>query len=245
MKAYFYWLLTLVFIFSSLKAFTQIDDSGYLLVSGEIVNAANTPIEGAHILNTSTNELAISDASGFFSINMHTSHVLRISSVGFKTYYFNLRKAQIPNSSFLKITMQTVSVGLKNVDVVAEKELRATNLFRPKPTPLPFNFGYQGQQKAIKPTVLNPVSLLYNWLSKEGKQNRKLEELLKQEEIRKWIAQRYESDIVWELTGYTGKELEAFKIYCGLTDTFVKNASDYDFLVKIRACYNAYTPQTD
>ncbi len=221
----------------------QTNSGGYILVSGEIVSPANTPIDGVHILNTNTNELAIADESGFFSLSMHTSHVLRISAVGFKTYYYLLKKRDIEHITYIKITLQTVTVGLKNVDIVAKEEPRAENLFRPKPIPAPFSFGYQGVQHKVKPNVMNPISLLYNWLSKEGKQNKKLEELLKQEAVRKLIANRYESDIIWELTGYAGAELERFKQHCNLSDYFVANATDYEFLVRIKDCYNSYIPK--
>jgi len=221
----------------------QTNASGYILLSGEIASPANTSIAGVHILNTNTNELAITDASGFFSISMHQSHVLRISAVGFKTYYFSLKKIQDKELGYVKITLQTITVGLKNVDILAKEEQRAEHLFRPKPFPSPFSFGYQGEQHKVKPSVMNPISLLYNWLSKEGKQNRKLEELLKQEEIRKFIANRYESDLIWELTGYAGKELDLFKEHCNLSDYFVANASDYELLFKIRECYNTYIPE--
>ncbi|VAX34907.1 hypothetical protein MNBD_UNCLBAC01-462 [hydrothermal vent metagenome] len=227
----------------SLSATAQINDSGYLLLSGEVVSPASTPIDGVHILNTNTNELSITDETGFFSLSMHKSHVLRISSVGFKTHYYSLKENILEDVSYVKITLQTVTVGLKNINIIAKEEPRAKNMFRPKPIPAPFSFGYQGEQHKVKATALNPISLLYNWLSKEGKQNKKLEELLKQEGIRKLVANRYESDLIWELTGFTGEELIRFKAYCNLSDYFVANSSDYEFLFKIKECYNSYTPE--
>ena len=221
----------------------QPNTSGYILLSGEIVSPAKTPIGGVHILNTHTNTLSITDKSGFFSLSMHKSHVLRISAIGFKTYYYTLKEQNVNDLGYVKITLQTITVGLKNVDIVAKEEQRAEHLFRPKPLPAPFTFGYQGEQHKVKPSVMNPISLLYNWLSKEGKQNRKLEELLKQEEVKKLVANRYESDLIWELTGYAGKELERFKEQCNLSDYFVANASDYELLYKIKECYNTYSPE--
>ncbi len=230
-------------LISSIMLIAQNNNGGYLLLSGEIVSAADTPIEGVHILNTNTNMLSITDESGFFSLTMHKSHVLRISAVGFKTYYYSL-KGQVKDSfDYVKITLQAVTVGLKNIDIIAKEEQRPTNMFKPKPIPAPFTFGFQGVQQKVEPTALNPISLLYNWLSKEGKQNKKLKELLKQEEIKTLIENRYESDLIWELTGYAGKELEAFKAYCNLSDYFVANASDYEFLLKIKNCYNSYSPK--
>jgi len=221
----------------------QNNSGGYILLSGEIVSPAETSIDGVHILNTNTNALAITDNTGFFSLSMHETHVLRISAVGFKTYYFSLKPNNREGISYIKITLQTVTMGLKNVDIVAKEEPRAEHLFRPKPIPAPFSFGYQGVQHEVKPTVMNPISLLYDWLSKEGKQNKKLEELLKQEAVRKLIENRYESDLIWELTGYTGSELERFKQHCNLSDYFVTNATDYEFLLRIKDCYNTYIPE--
>ena len=220
----------------------QSNSGGYFLLSGEIVSPANTSIDGVHILNTNTNELSVSDNTGFFTIKMHKSHVLRISSVGFKTYYYSLKKQTNDHIGYIKLTLQTVTIGLNNVDIIAKEEQRAENMFRPKPIPAPFSFGYQGIQHDIKPNALNPISLLYNWLSKEGKQQKKLEELLKQDEVKNIVANRFESDLIWELTGFAGQELEQFKTHCNLSDYFVANSTDYDFLLKIKACYNSYNP---
>lgn len=218
------------------------NNGGYILLSGEIISPAGTPIQGVHILNTCNNQLAISDENGFFTLTMHKSHVLRFSAVGFKTYYFTLKENDADKMLYKRITLQTVTVGLKNVNIVAKEEPRAENLFRPKPLPPPFTFGYQGVQHEVKPTLANPISLLYNWLSKEGKQKKQLEELLKQEELQKLVANRFESDLIWELTGYVGKELERFKKHCNLSDYFVTHASDYEFLLKVKQCYNTYEP---
>jgi hypothetical protein len=234
--------ITAICLLESIKLNAQDYSNSYILLSGEIVSPANTPITGVHILNINNNELAVTDESGFFSITMHPSNVLRISSVGFKTHYFTLKK-QKGDITYVKITLQTVTIGLKNVDIVAKEEQRAEHLFRPKPIPPPFTFGYQGVQHDVKTTVMNPISLLYNWLSKEGKQNKKLEELLKQEAVKQLVANRYESDLIWELTGYAGKELERFKEHCNLSEYFVTNASDYDFLLRIKDCYNSYIPE--
>ena len=89
---------------------------------------------------------------------------------------------------------------------------------------------------------MNPISLLYNWLSNEGKQERKLEELLQQEAIKKLVSQRYESDLIWEITGLSGEELNEFKNHCNLPASFVIKASDYELLLRIKECFNNFEP---
>ena len=240
---YFFELLIggiLLITFNTIQA--QNTTGGYILLSGEVVSPAGTAIKGVHILNTNTNELSISDESGFFSISMHLSHVLRFSAVGFRTYYYTKKNINSKDISYIIIVLQTVTIGLKNINIIVKEEVRAENLFRPKSLPAPFSFGYQGEQHELKPTLMSPISMLYDWLSKEGKQKRELEELLKQEDIKKVIAQRYETDLMWEVTGLTGSALEEFKVYCNLSAYFVTHASDYEFLLKIKECFNNFEP---
>ena len=233
-------MLKVLFNATTSCAQSEKNSSDYILLSGEVVSPAGTPIAGVHILNTSTNTLSISDENGFFSLTMNKTQVLRFSAVGFRTYYFTI-KGKAEDVMYKRITLQTVTVGLKNVDIVAKEEPRAERFFRPKPVPA-FTWGYQGEQHEVGPNLGNPVSLLYDWLSKEGKQKRKLEELLKEEAVKKLVAKRFESDLFWELTGLTGKELNEFKEYCNLSDHFVATSSDYDFLLKIKKCFNTFEP---
>lgn len=170
-STYFFKLLLVGLLLIPCKTVkAQTPAGGFILLSGEIVSPAGTPIKGVHILNTNTNELSISDKSGFFSISMHLSHVLRFSAVGFRTYYFTKKNINTTDISYIRIVLQTVTIGLKNIDIIAKEEERSENLFRPKPLPAPFSFGFQGEQNEVKPTIMSPISLLYEWLSKESKQ---------------------------------------------------------------------------
>ena len=72
---------------------------------------------------------------------IHMSHVLRISAVGFKTYYYSLKQPINTDINYVRITLQTVTVVLKNADVIAKEEDRSENLFRSKPLPAPFHLG--------------------------------------------------------------------------------------------------------
>ena len=54
---------------------------------------------------------------------------------------------------------------------------------------------------------------------------------------------RFESELIWELTGLYGQELEKFKRYCDLPEGFVLRANEYDFLLSIKKCYYDYKNQ--
>jgi hypothetical protein len=213
---------------------------GLVLFSGEVVDEEGNGLADVHVQNMSSKHVTVTDRSGFFSIYLHRTHRLRFSAVGYRPFYFSLNEHNPASSQYELITLKSATIALSEVTVHSEKEERATEMMLPPPGKPLFSFGYQGEQTKIKPNVGNPVSLLYYWLSKEGKQQRKLEALLKQEKIKKLVDKRFDSDEFWQITALTGQELEEFKNFCGMSDLFILSASDYEFLLRIKDCYNKF-----
>jgi hypothetical protein len=69
---------------------------------------------------------------------------------------------------------------------------------------------------------------------------RKLEELQKQGKISGHVDERFESELFWELTGLVGEELEEFKAFCNMSDTFIIYSSEYDFILKVNQCFDEF-----
>lgn len=212
---------------------------GLILLSGEVVDENGKPLKDVHIQNMGNKQVTVTDNSGFFSIFLYKDHNLRFSAVGFRPTYFTT-KANSKSSIYQVIKLRSTSVALNEITVTARKEARATEMMIPPEGDPLFSIGYQGEQKEVKPNVGSPISALYNWLGKEGKQNKKLEELLKQDKIKEIAGKRFESEEFWQLTGLVGPELEEFKDFCGMTDLFLATATDYEFLVRVKACYENF-----
>lgn len=109
-------------------------------------------------------------------------------------------------------------------------------MMRPLPGEPLFTIGYQGEQEKSKPNVGNPISMLYYWLGKEGKQLRKLAKIQEKEQINELVRARFETEQFLELTGFTGAEVEDFRDHCAMSDDFVILATDYEFLLRVRQC---------
>ena len=89
MKKY---LLVIIFIFPLFNAHSQ-DKNGVVISSLD-----HTAIEGAHVLNISNKNMAISNADGKFFLQITGGDTLVISNIN-----FNTKQLIVPNSTFLAI----------------------------------------------------------------------------------------------------------------------------------------------
>ena len=80
----------------------------------------------------------------------------------------------------------------------------------------------------VQSPSMSPVTALYNWLSKEGKSRRKLQQLIEQEKFEQEIAFKYSPLIVSGITGYTGFELYGFMDFCSFKKKFLSEADRYE-----------------
>ena len=220
---------------------------GLILLTGEVKSEDGiTPLPDIHVLNQNNTAVTVTDATGFFSMYVSKIHVLRFSSVGYEPFYFSLPGDFAGEVYFVTIELKQSITPLKAITIYGETEKTESMLLRDTgPNPLAnMQLGtLRGEARAIEPTIANPVSLLWDWFSKEGKEKRKLKELLALEEVKYSVDKRFESELIWELTGLYGEELENFKRYCNLPEGFVIRASEYDFLLEVKSCYYKYKSQ--
>lgn len=220
---------------------------GLVLFNGEVVGEDGvTVLSDVHLLNRNNGEVVISDPSGFFSMYVAKTHVVRFTSVGYEPFYFSLPGGFKGDVYYVKIEMKQRSTPLRNVTIYGEDDVQQSMLAVPEePNPLEgVSYGtLQGEAKPVEPGIANVASLLWDWWSREGKQKRKLQAVLKQEALRDEMGKRFESELIWELTGLYGDELERFKRYCKLPPTFVLYANEYDFLIAVKTCYYGYKSQ--
>lgn len=220
---------------------------GLILFTGEIVlEDSVTPLADVHLYNRNNHQITITDSSGFFSMYVSKIHVVQFTSIGYEPYYFSIPGGYQGEVYYYKIILQRSTTPLKNVIIFSKKEVTESMLRRENPPNPLKNISYgtlQGDPVPVEPGIMNPASLLWDWFSREGKEKRKLKAILKMDEVRTRVEIRFESDLIWELTGLYGEELDRFKVFCNLPQSFVLSANEYDFLLAIKSCYFNYKNQ--
>lgn len=162
-------------------------------VSGS-VQAAGThqPIPDATVQVQRTRRGTVTDAAGDFAVDALPTDTILFRALGFKAQRLPLGGTGL-SQLVVRIQLVRDSVRLSEVRVTSDRPDRALinralrNLKRPAPPvvsgakrppkPQPLFAVDSTAPKAPVPTVQNPVSLLYEQFSREGKQRRKVEQL--------------------------------------------------------------------
>lgn len=176
-------LIVLIILFGSLPAYAQKS----IRVSGTILQSdKTTPIPGAGIIRFGTKNAVASDQDGKFLIDIQPEDTLLIRAVGFKSLMYLPKKLPVSELRVSIVLYQdTVMLGEIEVRSRPSDEMiqRALRNMKRETADLTKNPGYipniepLPQAPPADPSVLNPMSLLYDMLSKEGKERKKLQHL--------------------------------------------------------------------
>lgn len=246
MKTFYIHLFLLLLI--QIPCFGQYGTTeGLILFTGEVIDeGSETPLPDIHLLNRNNRNVTVTDPSGFFSMYISKIHVVRFTSVGYEPFYFSIPGGFKGDVYFQRIPLTKRTTPLENVNIYGEPDKTESILsINDIPNPLEgVSYGtLQGEAHEVEPSIMNIASLMWEWWSREGKEKRKLKEILKQDAIREKVDKRFESELIWELTGLYGEELERLKKYCNLPPGYVITANEYDFLLTLKTCYNNYKNQ--
>ncbi|WP_114780722.1 carboxypeptidase-like regulatory domain-containing protein [Botryobacter ruber] len=159
-------------------------------ISGSILQPdKTTPVPGANVIKFSTKTGVVSDDQGKFLIDMQQEDTLLIRAIGYKPVLYVPSKLPVSELR-VKIVLQEDSVMLGEVEVtirpsqeMIERAMR--NMKQPqvsqakKPGYIP-----PAEEPApptpVAPTAASPISMLYEMLSKDGKERAKLQQLIQQ-----------------------------------------------------------------
>lgn len=170
--------------------YCQTSDTFYYTLSGTVVNGENNEIlSGAHLVSSSSFATK-TDENGNFSINLKENDTLKISYVGFKSFYY-VTPHQNPGKYLIKFKLYTDSIVLNEVEIFpwpsysdfkkAFAELKTTE------PEIKMEGVKLYQDRNIEPwefkTVhlfTNPISYIYDkLLDKKAKQRRRIDRRIK------------------------------------------------------------------
>jgi len=217
-------------------------------VEGEITSSADSqPIEGVHILNRTSHNMAISDEYGRFSIIADQGDTLIVSNINFnsKQFIFNEEK-------FLKITLNPAVIQLEEVRVSNMPETEAD--FRNKiidmgeieddsfvPFGMKPNKPMGKVPKNYDPNYTNslgyainkPISFLVKKISKSHKNKVKYYQKVANQGNAIANNKKFNPEIVEELTGLKNDELTDFIQYLDLDPAFIQRSTEYEIAARI------------
>ena len=222
------------------------------LFYGRLITEDNKPVALAHVINVNMKIGVASDTLGYFKIWVYPGNTLNLSAIGFEFLEYTLsgripdtltsiilhrRFYEIPEVSityfgtYKDFEYKVLNLKLKDENVINELVLKQLPRVE---DPQPY-----------EPNLGNPISLLYNMLSREGKSQRKYMEIKEQEPLLRKAEAKYNREIVKNITGLDGMELNEFMDTLNFSDTYIINTSEYVLYGEILKRFEGFKKRRD
>lgn len=242
-------LIAFVVLFSFSQANAQKEDS-LITLYGKLYDSKDfSPVEFAHIINLDSPYATISDSAGFFEIKLHPGDTLQTTSIGYHDESITIND-YLP-LVFRSISMQQRAYDIKSVEITPwgtyrdfKNKFISLDLEDPEENVHPLLWR-DLPRKPIEPEphypgVLNPVSFLYDVFSGNREERIKYHEILSKKTKERKIRSKYNKEIVGNLTGLEGEELEEFMKFCNFTEKELLNKKAYEILKEVKQKYQIF-----
>ncbi len=248
-------LIVVLIVFGWLShptAEAQFKDYKYKFI-GKVIAADSTaaPIKDCHVVNTTQRMGTISDESGNFTITANVKDSLEFSVIGFEKLKIVVADSMYTNTRIVRLKPATyelseVNIGLlstyerfkqdllsKDIQKQPELNIDPINKFEIYTPPLPGQGGFGT-------SIGSPITFLYNLWSKEGKQQRHYLSIVNRTAEHIIIGEKFNGDIVKQLTGLENEELVAFMSSCFFTKEYLLYVSQVEINRDIMRKYREY-----
>ncbi len=216
------------------------------------------PLSGASVYNVNTKKFAFTDKNGRFEINLSLNDTLIITKSTYRQLVAPIDKKLFSGYEdfflYYKATMlkEVTIIGINpsyegfKKDIVTLKlpdyYKRAEDVHLSEWQRANASYDEKGGNiLSLGGTVtMSPISFLYDKYSRRSKMNRLYNEMVSYEDEVERIQQKYNREIVSELTGLEGEELLNFMMYCRFSYYDLVRWSDEQIKEKIRTNYFNY-----
>ncbi len=219
-------------------------------IRGRVVLATDTlrPLPYVQVINRSSGSGTVSDLDGYFRLTVSDNDKIGFRMIGYHDTLLTVSQLRQLNNVF---AMKERVVTLKPVTIRGQKQV-----YKPfAPPEAKSDDPYVGY-RSVKPSGLDPVDQkiglattgsgaalegaiteFANLFSKKAKQRKKisaLKERAREEEYYKALHDYwFDEEIVAELTGYKGKDLQEFIAFCNPSLKFMEEATEYQVILQI------------
>ena len=242
------WFLIFILVFLILKSpvsYGQLDvNSGKefpVRIAVRLIDmGTQKPIPYASIRILGTKRGVVADSNGFFTLVISQKDTLKISSLGFHDFYF-VKDPSRQTSYFQVIQLRSKIFELNAVQITGKRTLDLENPmlrweYKAKFLPKLWLFYTPTGGPPEAPTVMSPISFLYDKYSRRGKAARKLRDMVAERARRKFNSYRYNANKVQQWTGLLDDEIEEFMRFCPMPQAFLDEASEYEIIEKTFRC---------
>ncbi len=223
-------------------------DESSLNLNGSIVDEETLEkLFLVHIYNESTRKTVVSDTGGNFTATVNRGDALVFSCIGYFYKVVHITDSMLSEgSATIKMASRKYEVpearviGLGTYEQFKQKVLSLklpktqTDVLRESLQKICREVAQEVEYNRKMDQLTQGGNLLsVPILTPEEIEMLKLKVILEKEKIQKVIAEKYNRNIVGELTGLKHDELTEFMVFCNFSEEFLLESNQYDILIKV------------
>lgn len=210
-------------------------DTAKIIIEGMLLDENGQPISNAIIINRSTKKGAFGRPDGSFLIECLRKDTLAVTSLGFQTRLISYRDSLDRDTFRLRLFLDTRSFMLAEVEVFAPRDLEQIQEDINK-------LGYDERDYMLSGinAVQSPITFLYQQFSKKEQSKRQVAYLENEDRKRELLKELFRLYVDYDIISLTDEQFDDFITYLNVSDEFLINSSQYDFLIFVKDRFRDY-----
>jgi hypothetical protein len=205
------------------------------VIHGILRDEQDQPIPNAIIINKSTKKGSFGKPNGSFDLKCQRGDTLAITSLGYQTRYVTYTDSLLSQRFELKLYLETRTYMLAEVEVFAPRDLEQIQEDIMK-------LGYNEDDYMISGinAISSPITFLYQQFSKKEQSKRKVAYLENEDRKRSLLKELFRLYVDYEIIALNDEQFDDFITYLNVSDEFLIQSSQYDFLVFVKDRFRDY-----
>ena len=227
--------IVLFFLTGCMSMVGQVRDTTAILVRGELRDDMDQPIPNAIIINRTTKKGAFGKPNGSFELKCNRGDTLAITSLGFQTRYVTYSDSLQKTEFRLKLYLDARSYMLAEVEVFAPRDLEQIQEDILK-------LGYDERDYMLSGinAAISPITFLYQQFSRTERSKREVAYLENEDRKRELLKELFRLYVDYEIIALDDEQFDDFITYLNVSDQFLIQSSQYDFLVFVKDRFRDY-----
>ena len=226
--------LLLLFLLS-VSAIAYAQDE-YVKVKGSVIDQeTGVTLVTIMVVDRDSGSGTFGNGNGEFVINIAKGDTLLVGAIGYETVLFGIPidyEGTVMNKKFY---LDKLLVTLPVVNVIPERDLEEIQGDIEE-----LGYNKDDYQLSGIDAFVSPITFLYQQFSKREASIRKKAELENEDRKRDLLKELFEKYVDYDIIQLENNEFDDFIDYCNVSEYFLKNSSQYDFLVHIKRRFGEY-----
>ena len=205
-------------------------------ISGTVYDPANKgSIPNLMVVNKRTQQGYFGDNTGFFEIDIRQADTIYIAATGFTTIKISFRDSIERDNYIVRIPLRKLEIQLKQVEIFTKRDLEAIQKDIE-------TLGYEKDDYMLSgvDAISSPITALYQAFSRRERNKRKVAEMRNDDRRRDLLKELFRKYVDNDIIQLNNEEFNDFVDFCGVSDEFLKNSTQYDFIMYVKKRFEVF-----